>query len=673
MNSGPSERIDNETRIVENSDFPGFDNFRLLGEGATGIVYCAFDAHLDRTIAIKVTKAELINEDVLRRFKLEAKSLATLHDENIVEIYKTGLSKRGQPYFVMEYLEGLTLRQFNASKKLTPAEFVFVFRRVLEGLAYLHEHGVIHRDIKPDNIMLIPTGSATSEQNDTSAKSFSSVKILDFGIAKILDADPSAEVLAQTQVPDQLHSAVKAKEVEAKEVEAKEAETKSKQQNALTGTLCLLGTPTYMSPEQCKQSSIDQRSDLYSTACVMYECLTGTQLFSGNTAAETMYKHLQEDTTSLVKAHSWSKNLDEFFCKALAREREKRFQSASEMLRGLHKLADSDLCDLRINDKSAKKSSKWLIACGIFFTLIGLAGLYNVASRRIVSARPPGKLHSREENVSAASLLNDAKSLYDKKKYAEAFEKYYESADLAGSKKDRKIEINALVALGEKKLLQKEYMESETIHRKILALPFLNRFSSNDRALAEIRLAKALFFQNKFSEAQQRLRKMLKDKEERKIGAGMDMVLEARLTLMKVDAATRNYKEAKQLADISDFYFKESQYIHFNEAAIMLQMIEQLQKLGENIEAKKKLNTMLVKAPKILGDEEPWRKDFFTLASNTAVATNSPLAAKEFQEYARKSATGPSWSAVRKELFAGDDAIARGINSVKAMRKRIVK
>ena len=82
---------------------------------------------------------------------------------------------------------------------------------------------------------------------------------------------------------------------------------------------------------------------------------------------------------------------------------------------------------------------------------------------------------------------------------------------------------------------------------------------------------------------------------------------------------------------------------------------------------------MLVKAPKILGDEEPWRKDFFTLASNTAVATNSPLAAKEFQEYARKSATGPSWSAVRKELFAGDDAIARGINSVKAMRKRIVK
>jgi eukaryotic-like serine/threonine-protein kinase len=249
-----------------------------LGEGAMGTVYKAHDPLLDRLVAIKTVNLNLPKEDLAEyeaRFYQEAKAAGGLSHPNIVVIYDIGKTDR-LAYMAMEYLEGRELRSILSERGcLSPDEAVNIAAQVADGLTYAHGRGVIHRDIKPTNIMLNRDGIA---------------KITDFGIARM----------------------------------------RSSELKTMTGMI--LGSPRYMSPEQVAGKRADQRSDIFSLGVVLYEMLTGQAPFQADTVHGVMYQTMNATAPapSTVKA-GLPKILDYIVAKALAKVPEARYQSAREL------------------------------------------------------------------------------------------------------------------------------------------------------------------------------------------------------------------------------------------------------------------------------------------------------------------------------------------------------
>jgi serine/threonine-protein kinase len=249
-----------------------------LGRGAMGIVYRAIDPLLERSVAIKtlnLTEAGDEATELDARFRQEAKAAGRLAHPNVITVYDVG--RQGHVAFMaMELLEGRDLRTVIAERgRLPVAEAIGIAAQVAEGLAYAHEQGVVHRDIKPGNIMILANGLA---------------KIMDFGIARL-------------RVPD-----------------------------VRTRTGVLLGSPKYMSPEQVLGQGADGRSDIFSLGVVLYEMLTGTPPFSGDSVSTLMY----QIATATPPAPSRSNvevppMLDVVIAKALAKKPEERYQSATEL------------------------------------------------------------------------------------------------------------------------------------------------------------------------------------------------------------------------------------------------------------------------------------------------------------------------------------------------------
>lgn len=213
------------------------DRYTILGElgsGGMGTVLKATHVHLNKPVAIKVLNMELVKDRTsLSRFESEAKAGGQLAHPNLVAVFDFGYTLDGEPYFVMEYVEGFSLAELvKRCGKCPSADFIFVFIQALKALNYIHRKNVIHRDIKSSNIML------QFIEGDRY------VKLIDFGIAK---------VLADTGVTMQ----------------------------QLTSTGEAVGSPLYMSPEQCKGSHVDVRADIYSLGCVMHECFAGYPPFRG--------------------------------------------------------------------------------------------------------------------------------------------------------------------------------------------------------------------------------------------------------------------------------------------------------------------------------------------------------------------------------------------------------
>ncbi|MBX9694722.1 MAG: serine/threonine protein kinase, partial [Cyanobacteria bacterium] len=210
-----------------------------LGEGAMGEVYSAFDPVLGIDVAIKVLAR--FSQDAARRFQQEARVSAKLSHLNIVTVIDFGLSD-GKAYMVSELLSGMTLdERISRHGPLEPDEVVSIFLDICAGLDHAHATGVVHRDLKPSNIMLLEDNGLEGPR----------LKIIDFGLAKFKSLDQS-----------------------------------------LTTTGCGVGTPPYMSPEQIKDIALDEKSDIYSIGCVMFESLTGSPPFVGETALETVHMHL---------------------------------------------------------------------------------------------------------------------------------------------------------------------------------------------------------------------------------------------------------------------------------------------------------------------------------------------------------------------------------------------
>jgi serine/threonine-protein kinase len=251
-----------------------------LGKGAMGVVYKATDPNIGRTVAIKTTRLDAHGIDaknLLQRFKNEARSAGTLNHPNIVTIYDAG-EQDGVFYIAMEYIEGETLHALLSQHRSLPVERVIeIVRQVCAGLDYAHAHGVIHRDVKPANIMLAASGS---------------VKVMDFGIAKA--------------------------------------------GGTMTATGQVLGTPNYMSPEQVKGKPVDGRSDLFSVGVLLYEMLTGEKPFDGQNITTIIYKIVSENPIPPreldVTIHP---GLSAVVTKALAKAPEERYQTGAALVADL--------------------------------------------------------------------------------------------------------------------------------------------------------------------------------------------------------------------------------------------------------------------------------------------------------------------------------------------------
>jgi non-specific serine/threonine protein kinase/serine/threonine-protein kinase len=212
---------DSELKAGQKLD--GYEILALVGEGGMGEVYRARDAELGREVAVKVVKRGLSTADVLRRFRHEEQILATLNHPSIARLFGAGKTVEGLPYFVMEYIEGQPVDKFCDAAQLPTAARLKLFRQVCAAVAYAHRHLVVHRDIKPGNILVTPEGEP---------------KLLDFGIAKLLDSE-------------------------------------HEQAGAQTVTALGVMTPEYASPEQVRGETVTTASDIYSLGVLLYELLTG--------------------------------------------------------------------------------------------------------------------------------------------------------------------------------------------------------------------------------------------------------------------------------------------------------------------------------------------------------------------------------------------------------------
>jgi len=255
----------------------------LIGRGGMGSVYRVHQMFLGKDFAFKVLDLNRRTEASTRRFKQEARTASQLQHPNLVGVHGFGVIAGEQPYLVMDLIEGVTLSDVLKSKDTLPVEYVVRLAiQLCFGLMYAHEKGVVHRDIKPGNIMLLHPEREPVE---------GTVKIVDFGIAKLTQSE-DGEI------------------------------------QSLTETGEIFGSPVYMSPEQCKGTMVDKRSDIYSLGCVLYECLTGTPPFLGETAMATMLKRHSEKPASLKEATlgcEFPELLESIIQKMLAVEAEERY------------------------------------------------------------------------------------------------------------------------------------------------------------------------------------------------------------------------------------------------------------------------------------------------------------------------------------------------------------
>jgi eukaryotic-like serine/threonine-protein kinase len=247
----------------------------VLGKGAMGVVYLGYDPHIDRPVAIKtINKATLDPElaaEFMTRFKNEARAAGRLTHANIVAVYEYG-NEGGVAYIVMEYVDGTGLREYlNRRATFDFAQLVALMTQLLDALEFAHRCGVIHRDIKPSN--LIVTGEGT-------------LKVADFGVARI-------------------------------------------DMSSLTLTGMVVGTPSYMSPEQCSGRMLDARSDIFSAGVVLYELMTGQRPFVGSIETIThKICHEEAPPPSQLSGQRFPREVDQLVAKAMAKRPEERFPSA---------------------------------------------------------------------------------------------------------------------------------------------------------------------------------------------------------------------------------------------------------------------------------------------------------------------------------------------------------
>jgi len=331
----------------------------VLGQGGMAKVFRGKDRVLNRTVAVKVLSPQFAGDgQFVARFRREAQAAAGLNHPHIVSVFDTG-DQGDVHYIVMEYVQGRTLRDaIRDGGRLLPDRAVEVAESVARALAAAHEAGLVHRDVKPGNIMLTPEGE---------------VKVMDFGIARTTTGD------------------------------------------TLTQTAAVLGTASYLSPEQAQGQTVDARSDIYSLGCVLYEMLTGAAPFTGDSPVSIAYKHVKEDPVPPRRLNpDVTPDLEAVVMKMLAKNPANRYQTADELREDLNRLAQgrpilatpvlggdatevvtrqgegTAVLDEVPPDERGPRSRRWLVFLAVLLGLglLALAAYFLVQSLLVPEAEP---------------------------------------------------------------------------------------------------------------------------------------------------------------------------------------------------------------------------------------------------------------------------------------------
>jgi serine/threonine-protein kinase len=319
-----------------------------LGRGSMGMVYQAYDPQIDRRVALKVLRPDLVtSEGFAQRFLKEARAIGRLSHPNIVVVHDVG-SDQGTIYIAMELLTGEPFHEVMRNKQFNDKEIILLGSQAARVLDYAHQHGIVHRDIKPSNIMLSADGQ---------------IKITDFGIAHI--EDPSAP--QQTRAGE------------------------------------VLGTPAYMSPEQVLGKPVDGRSDIYSLGVILYELSTGARPFRGENLAAIFMAVTQQTPPEPGKVKpKVSPELSGIIMKCLNKAPEERFQTGNELAAALEGVGHRDVA-APVVAQPKRRPVKALAFTGLLLVLL-IGGIsYHFLSREATSPRP-GESTTKTEGPSPAAM-----------------------------------------------------------------------------------------------------------------------------------------------------------------------------------------------------------------------------------------------------------------------------
>jgi tRNA A-37 threonylcarbamoyl transferase component Bud32 len=340
-----------------------------IGSGGMGAVYRAERIHLGKQVALKFLHAsQLDSKSTVARFEREAKAVSRLHHVNCVSILDFGVYRK-QPYIVMEYVEGRQLTELDPDT-LTPSKGVSIMRQMLMGLAHAHGRGVIHRDLKLSNVMLVEM-TGTEEL----------VKLLDFGLARLVGGGVDVE-------------------------------------KSLTHEGFVAGTPTYMSPEQCLGKTVDQRSDLYSAGVVLYTLCTGKRPFHAEDTAVLLHKQIHEAPVPprrMAPQKRISEPLERVILRAMEKKPDDRFQTALDFLRALDDTPEGQATQTpTVAHIRAPRSRRRLLLFGaLVCVVLGGAGAlyirsYVIALRQKVGTLPVFQHWSHQPDGGATAAATSA-------------------------------------------------------------------------------------------------------------------------------------------------------------------------------------------------------------------------------------------------------------------------
>lgn len=314
------------------ASLPQYDVLDVLGEGGMGFVYKVRDRSLDKVFALKVLKPEFVQDsEAVKRFEKEADATMQMSHPNLVAVYKRGVTDHGLPYLLMEYIEGETLADLlGRETAMEPRRCLNILQEILEAMEFAHSAGIIHRDLKPSNIMII-----------SPSPGIEIVKVVDFGIARVLPK-VTRETLNLTKKGE------------------------------------VFGSPSYMSPEQCMGESLDERADIYSLGCLMYEALSGQPPFKTDNNVKTIMQQLTTAPAPFANIAACPvvpSDMEKLVMRCLEKSPKDRFQSVQEMKNSLRQIDAHMVSKPRMNASVAYIHRRRRILA-ITFLVLGLISCF---------------------------------------------------------------------------------------------------------------------------------------------------------------------------------------------------------------------------------------------------------------------------------------------------------
>ena len=345
---------DFDDELKTSSRIQGYKQIQLLGRGASSAVFLAEQLSLSKRVAIK-RLYQTLNSDTraISRFEQEARALSNLKHPNLAEVFDLGTADDGTLYIVMEYADGDNLKGLITKGVLEPTHVVQIARQLCDALAYAHENKIVHRDLKPENIILVKDWQGNEQ-----------VKLVDFGIAK--PTEQGGEIQRLTQTGE------------------------------------LVGSPSYMSPEQIRGDQIDQRTDIYSLGCIMYEALTGRVPFRGESMMTTLTLHLEQIPEPLTQVNAnlsaWGPLCD-VVKNCLEKDKNKRIASAQSL--------KSALDNLTVPRQQGQTDKFRLLALvfGVVLTIISTA-IFLSEQRTLLKSSTDGNASKKAATISGTAPSN---------------------------------------------------------------------------------------------------------------------------------------------------------------------------------------------------------------------------------------------------------------------------